>query len=146
MSPEPPRLRTIAAGPDHSRAMSVRRPSKRVLIVEDNELNLKLLRDFLEYHGYCVLATASGEEALEIARVHLPDLILLDIQLPGMNGMQIARQLKATKETCKIPVVAVTAFGMKGDRQVLLGSGFDDYVAKPINIIDMLKLVSSYVG
>jgi two-component system cell cycle response regulator DivK len=124
--------------PSHSR--------KKVLIVEDNALNLKLLYDILEYHGYLLLTTARGEEVLDIAREHRPDLILMDIQLPDITGMEAARRLKADEHTRMIPVVAVTAFAMGGDREMILGSGCDDYVAKPFNVVEFLKLVERYAN
>jgi two-component system cell cycle response regulator DivK len=119
---------------------------RSVLIVEDNELNLKLLRDFLQHHGYCVLAAARGEGVPELARAYQPDLIVLDIQLPGISGMQTARRLKNDPETRKIPIVAVTAFGMSADRLIILGSGCDDYMAKPVNLLTFLELVKRYTG
>jgi two-component system cell cycle response regulator DivK len=124
--------------PSHSR--------KKVLIVEDNALNLKLLYDILEYHGYLLLTTGRGEEVLDIAREHRPDLILMDIQLPDITGMEAARRLKADEHTRMIPVVAVTAFAMGGDREMILGSGCDDYVAKPFNVVEFLKLVERYAN
>lgn len=124
--------------PSHSR--------KKVLIVEDNALNLKLLYDILEYHGYLLLTTGRGEEVLDMAREHRPDLILMDIQLPDITGMEAARRLKADEHTRMIPVVAVTAFAMGGDREMILGSGCDDYVAKPFNVVEFLKLVERYAN
>src|SRR5438874_4272503 len=115
--------------------------AKSVLIVEDNALNLKLLHDVLEYHGYLLLTTGSGEAAIEIARQHRPDLILMDIQLPDITGMEAARRLKADEQTRAIPIIAVTAFAMSGDRAMILESGCDDYVPKPFNVADFLKLV-----
>ena len=119
---------------------------KKVLIVEDNVLNLKLLYDVLEYHGYLLLTTERGEEAVEIARNQRPDLILMDIQLPDITGMEAARLLKADEDTQGIPIVAVTAFAMSGDREKILKSGCDDYVAKPFNVSEFLKLVARYIG
>ena len=121
-------------------------PPKKVLIVEDNELNLKLLNDILEYHGYSILTTGRGETALEIARQYHPDLILMDIQLPDITGMEAARRLKADEQTRAIPIVAVTAFAMSGDRAMILASGCDDYVAKPFNVVEFLKLVERYTN
>jgi two-component system cell cycle response regulator DivK len=120
--------------------------SKRVLIVEDNELNLKLLNDILEVHGYITIVTDNGAAAIDLAHQHHPDLILLDIQLPDISGIEVARRLKADEETAAIPVVAVTAFAMPGDRTMMLQSGCDDYVAKPINIHDFLALVARYTN
>ena len=119
---------------------------EKVLIVEDNALNLKLLSDILEYHGYLVLTTGRGEEAVEIAQQHKPDLILMDIQLPDITGMEAARRVKANEHTQRIPIVAVTAFEMTGDRAMILESGCDDYVAKPFNVSEFLKLVARYTG
>ena len=128
----------IGGPPSHSH--------KKVLIVEDNVLNLKLLYDVLEYHGYLVLTTERGEEAVEIARQQRPDLILMDIQLPDISGMEAARLLKADEDTQGIPIVAVTAFAMSGDREMILKNGCDDYVAKPFNVSEFLKLVARYTG
>src|SRR5207237_1261430 len=111
---------------------------KRILIVEDNELNLKLLNDVLEVHGYITVVAGNGTEAIELARRHRPDLILLDIRLPDISGMEVARRLKDDERTSAIPLVAVTAFAMPGDRAMILESGCDDYVSKPINILDFL--------
>jgi len=95
------------------------------MIVEDNALNLKLFNDLLEYHGYTTIVTSLGQAAIELARQHRPDLILLDIQLPDITGMEVAHQLKAGEETRSIPIIAVTAFAMSGDRAKFLESGCD---------------------
>lgn len=121
-----------------------RASAKKVLIVEDNALNLKLLNDLLEYHGYQVLTTASGEAAIQIAEQQQLDLILMDIQLPDIIGVEATRRLKANDRTRTIPIVAVTAFAMSGDRAMILESGCDDYVAKPFSVIDFLELVERY--
>ena len=120
--------------------------SKTVLIVEDNTLNLKLFNDLLEYHGYTTLTTTLGGAAVELAREYRPDLILLDIQLPDISGMEAARQLKADDETRAIPVIAVTAFAMSGDRENILASGCDDYLAKPFNVQEFLRMVERYTS
>lgn len=117
---------------------------RRILIVEDNELNLKLLNDVLEFHGYVIMATRSGEAAIDIARRHRPDLILLDIQLPDIPGTEAARRLKADEQTRDIPIIAVTAFAMPGDRARIVESGCDDYVSKPFNVHALLNLVARY--
>jgi two-component system, cell cycle response regulator DivK len=118
--------------------------SKTVLIVEDNELNLKLLNDILEYHGYTVFTTQLGEPALELARQHKPDVILMDIQLPDISGMEATRRLKADQQTRTIPVIAVTAFAMPGDDAKILASGCDAYLAKPFNVVAFLNLVDHW--
>ena len=120
--------------------------AKRILVVEDNELNMKLLNDVLEAHGYDVLSTAEGAVAVEWARQYRPDVILMDLQLPDMSGLEAARQLKADPKTSAIPVVAVTAFAMAGDERKALDSGCDAYVAKPIVLRDLLDLIAGFVG
>ncbi|MFI4948996.1 MAG: response regulator [Alphaproteobacteria bacterium] len=123
-----------------------RSTTKRVLIVEDNELNMKLLRDVLEAYGYSTVTTGTGATALTLAREHRPDLILLDLQLPDISGFDALRRLKDDEETRNIPVVAVTAFAMVGDERKALASGCDGYVAKPILLPDFLKLVERFIG
>jgi two-component system cell cycle response regulator DivK len=117
---------------------------KTVLVVEDNELNLKLLNDLLEYHGYTVITTRLGEEALGLARQYKPDVILMDIQLPDISGMEATRRLKADEETGTIPIIAVTAFAMSGDEAKILASGCDAYIAKPFNVAEFLRLVEHW--
>ncbi|HEV2334402.1 MAG TPA: response regulator [Stellaceae bacterium] len=123
-----------------------RSATKRILIVEDNELNMKLLRDVLEAYGYSTVTTEKGAAALTLAREHHPDLILLDLQLPDISGFDALRRLKNDEETRNIPVVAVTAFAMVGDKRKALASGCDGYVAKPILLPDFLKLVERFIG
>lgn len=117
----------------------------RILIVEDNELNLKLLNDIIEYQGYDTIVTRTGAEVPSIARQLRPDVILLDIQLPDVSGTDVARQLKADEQTRSIPIIAVTAFAMSGDRERCLESGCDDYISKPYNIHAVLAKVARYV-
>lgn len=117
------------------------RAPKRILIVEDHELNMKLLNDLLEAHGYEILQAREGLVAVHLARQHLPDLILMDVQLPDISGLEATRLLKADERTKAIPIVAVTAFAMAGDKQRTLDSGCDAYVAKPIMVRDFLRLV-----
>jgi len=117
---------------------------KTVLIVEDNELNLRLLSDILEYNGYTIFTTRLGEPALELARQHRPDLILMDIQLPDISGMEAARRLKDDDETRTIPIIAVTAFAMSGDEVQILASGCDAYLSKPFRIDELLTLVEHW--
>jgi two-component system cell cycle response regulator DivK len=119
---------------------------KTVLIVEDNELNLKLLNDVLEYHGYIVFTTRLGEPALELASQHKPDLILMDIQLPDISGTEAARRLKEDERTRMIPIIAVTAFAMSGDEARILASGCDAYISKPFNLVEFLKLVELWTA
>ena len=114
---------------------------KTVLIVEDNELNLKLLNDLLEYHGYTVITTRLGEPALELAQQSKPDLILMDVQLPDISGIEATQRLKSDEQTRAIPIIAVTAFAMSGDEAKILASGCDAYLAKPFNVAEFLKLV-----
>ena len=121
-------------------------PAKRILVVEDNELNLKLLNDVLEAHGYNVLTTGEGAVAIAWAQQYHPDLILMDLQLPDMSGLEVTRQLKASSDTSDIPIVAVTAFAMAGDEKRALDHGCDAYVAKPIDLRSFLDLIAGYVG
>jgi two-component system cell cycle response regulator DivK len=119
---------------------------KRILIVEDNELNMKLLNDVLEAYGYDIIKTASGAAVLELARQHGPDLILIDIQLPDISGLEAVRQLKGDAQTKAIPVIAVTAFAMAGDERRALASGCDGYIAKPIMLREFLVTVENFIG
>src|SRR5690242_20133543 len=119
---------------------------KRILIVEDNELNLKLVRDLLEAHGYATITTSEGAAVHSLAREDRPDLILMDLQLPDISGLDAVRQLKDHAETRTIPVVAVTAFAMVGDERRALTSGCDAYVAKPIVLRDFLEIVERFIG
>jgi two-component system cell cycle response regulator DivK len=117
---------------------------RRILIVEDNDLNLVLLRDLLDYHGYETVVTGLGQVAVRLAIEQHPDLILLDIQLPDIPGTEAARRLKADERTRTIPIIAVTAFAMSGDRAKIISSGCDDYVSKPIRLAAFLELVARY--
>jgi two-component system cell cycle response regulator DivK len=105
-----------------------------IVIIEDNEKNLKLVRDVLQFRGYRTLEAASAEDGLTLVLEQRPDLILMDIQLPGTDGVEALRRLKASPATASIPVIALTAFAMKDDRQRFLEAGFDGYLDKPINI------------
>ena len=106
----------------------------RILVVEDNERNLKLVRDVLQYAGYDVIAARSGEQGVALARERMPDLVLMDLQLPEMDGTEALRRLRDDPLTRAIPVVAVTAFAMKDDRERALKAGFDSYLEKPISV------------
>ena len=110
--------------------------SSLILIVEDNPRNLKLVRDLLKHHGYLTLAAATGEEAIELARAHRPHLVLMDVQLPGMDGVAALTRMRADPATASLRVVAVTAFAMKHDRDRFLAWGFDGYIEKPISVRD----------
>jgi two-component system cell cycle response regulator DivK len=105
-----------------------------VLLVEDNEKNLKLARDVLEYAGFRVLVAMTGEDAVLRAREALPDLVLMDLQLPGMDGFEVLRRLRGDTATANIPVVALTAFAMQQDRERASGAGFEGYLVKPIDV------------
>jgi two-component system cell cycle response regulator DivK len=120
--------------------------AKRILVVEDNELNMKLLNDVLEAHGYEVMSTGRGMVAVEWARQYRPNLILMDLQLPDLSGLEATRQIKAAKETRDIPVIAVTAFAMAGDEKKALDHGCDAYVAKPIVLRSFLDLIAGFIG
>jgi two-component system cell cycle response regulator DivK len=107
-----------------------------VLVVDDNEKNLKLARDVLRYAGIDTLEASSGRAAVAVATEQLPDLVLMDIRLPDIDGTQAVRELKADARTAAIPVVALTSFAMKGDRERFLAAGFDGYIEKPISVRD----------
>jgi two-component system, cell cycle response regulator DivK len=119
---------------------------KTVLIVEDNELNMKLFHDLLEAHGYDIIGTRNGIEALDLARRHRPDLILMDIQLPEVSGLEVTKWLKDDPELRSIPVVAVTAFAMKGDEERIRQGGCEAYLSKPISVAKFIDTVRQYVG
>lgn len=120
--------------------------TKRILVVEDNELNMKLLNDVLEAHGYAVMSTARGTVAVEWAQQYRPDLILMDLQLPDLSGLEATRLLKADAATRHIPIIAVTAFAMAGDEKKALEHGCDAYVAKPIVLREFLNLIAGFIG
>ena len=118
---------------------------KTVLIVEDNALNMKLFHDLLEAHGYNTLEARTGPEALVLADEHLPDLILMDIQLPEVSGLEVTKTIKETPKLAEIPVIAVTAFAMKGDEERIRAGGCEDYIAKPISVGSFLEKVKRYL-
>jgi two-component system cell cycle response regulator DivK len=128
------------------REPEVRHPAKTVLIVEDNELNMKLFHDLLDAHGYRTLQTRNGMDALKLAREHRPDLILMDIQLPEVSGLEVTRWLKDDDDLRDIPVIAVTAFAMKGDEERIRQGGCEAYISKPISIASFLAAVRRYLG
>ena len=128
---------------DRSDVQAIR---KRVLIVEDNELNMKLFNDLLEAHGYFTLQTKDGVEALRMARAHRPDLILMDIQLPEVSGLEVTKWLKEDDELRSIPIIAVTAFAMKGDEQKIRDGGCEAYIAKPISVASFMSTVERFLS
>ncbi len=119
---------------------------KKILIVEDNELNMKLFHDLLEAHGYETLQTQEGLKALDIAREHHPDLILMDIQLPEVSGLEVTKWLKADDELASIPVIAVTAFAMMGDEERIREGGCEAYISKPITVSTFLETIRKHLG
>ena len=132
-------------------ALAVRRSggsfmAKTILIVEDNELNMKLFRDLLEAQGYGILQTRDGMQALELARSERPDLIVMDIQLPQVSGLEVTKWIKADDDLKHIPVIAVTAFAMKGDEEKIREGGCEAYVAKPISVNDFLATIKKFLN
>jgi two-component system cell cycle response regulator DivK len=149
----------VSSGVSRRRALSAVRPDRRamnfgeylgmsklVLIVEDNELNMKLFNDLLEAHGYATVQTQDGMEALKIARERRPDLIVMDIQLPEVSGLEVTKWLKEDDSLRKIPVIAVTAFAMKGDEEKIREGGCEDYISKPISVTKFLETVQKYLN
>lgn len=120
--------------------------SKSVMIVEDNELNMKLFNDLLEANGYRTIKTRNGLEALDLAREHRPDLILMDIQLPEVSGLEVTKWLKEDDDLHTIPVIAVTAFAMKGDEERIRQGGCEAYISKPISVSKFVETIRSYIG
>jgi two-component system, cell cycle response regulator DivK len=120
--------------------------TKTVMIVEDNELNMKLFHDLLESRGYDIIQTRNGMEALELARENMPDLILMDIQLPEVSGLVVTKWLKEDEDLAHIPVIAVTAFAMKGDEERILQGGCEGYISKPISVPHFLETIERYIG
>src|ERR1700735_5062038 len=122
------------------------RMAKTVLIVEDNELNMKLFHDLLEAHGYSTVATRNGVEAIELARTYRPDLILMDIQLPEVSGLEVTKWIKDDPELNAIPVVAVTACAMKGDEERIRQGGCEAYLSKPISVAKFMETIRRFLG
>ena len=120
--------------------------AKTVLIVEDNELNMKLFHDLLEAQGYDTLQTKDGREALQLAREHRPDLVLMDIQLPEVSGLEVTKWIKEDDDLKMIPGIAVTAFAMKGDEEKIRQGGCEAYIAKPISVTQFLETVRGFIG
>ena len=130
-----PLLNGVSAMSGPADAPRARLGVKSVLVVEDNELNMKLFSDLLEAHGYRVIQTREGLSALELARKHKPDLILMDIQLPEVSGIEVTKWLKEADDLRHIPVIAVTAFAMKGDEDKIREGGCEAYISKPISVL-----------
>ena len=120
-------------------------PDKNVMVVEDNEKNRKLVRVVLKAKGYNIIEAATGEEALNLLKNQKPDIILMDIQLPGIDGLTLIKQIKASVITKDIPIIAVTAYAMKGDEQKILDTGCNAYVSKPINTQELPLIVEKYI-
>lgn len=115
-----------------------------VLIVEDNPRNLKLARDVLTHHGFRILVANTAAEGIDLAQRHLPDVVLMDIQLPDMDGVGALSVLRASPTTAALPVVALTAFAMRQDEERLLAAGFDGYLSKPIDVREFAAQVRHY--
>ena len=120
--------------------------NKTVLIIEDNELNMKLVRSMLQLGHYQILEAGNAEAGIKIAREHLPDLILMDIQLPGMDGLHATRIIKEDPEVADIPVVALTSYAMQGDEQKAIAAGCTGYIAKPIDTRNFLDILAGYLN
>ena len=110
-------------------------------MVEDNEKNMKLFRDVLQAAGYSTLAAMTGREAVELAAEHVPGLVLMDVQLPDIDGVEALARLRADERTASVPVLAVTAQAMQGDRERFTAAGFDGYISKPVDIIALVAVV-----
>ena len=128
------------------RGSEPRTAQRTVLIVEDNELNMKLFHDLLAAHGYRTIQTRNGFDALDLARKHRPDLILMDIQLPEVSGLEVTKWIKEDDELRMIPIIAVTAFAMKGDEERIRSGGCEAYISKPISVLSFLETVRRFIG
>ena len=117
----------------------------RVLVVEDNERNLKLVRDVLQYAGYQVVEATTGEQGVELAKSLLPDLVLMDLQLPGIDGIEALRRVRESDGMAHVPVVAVTAFAMREDRDRATHAGFDGYLEKPLSVRELPDQVQRFL-
>ena len=119
---------------------------ERVLIVEDNGKNMKLVRDVLQATGYSTLEATTGEEAIELSLSQAPALVLMDVQLPGIDGVEALERLRQNERTASIPVLALTAQAMSGDRERFLEAGFDGYLSKPIDVAELIQVVQEHCG
>jgi two-component system, cell cycle response regulator DivK len=117
---------------------------ERILVVEDNEKNMKLFRDVLTAKGYQTLEATTGESAVALATEHAPDLVLMDIQLPDIDGIEALARLRADQRTASLPIVALTAQAMHGDRERFLAAGFDGYISKPVDIVELIGAVKAH--
>lgn len=135
----------FAAQNSYAAAQGTKSMPKTVLIVEDNELNMKLFHDLLQANGFDTIETRNGIEALDLARKHKPDLILMDIQLPEVSGLEVTKWIKEDEELRSIPVIAVTAFAMKGDEERIREGGCEAYLSKPISVAKFLETVRHFV-
>jgi two-component system, cell cycle response regulator DivK len=117
---------------------------ERVLVVEDNDKNMKLFRDVLQASGYSTFEATTGEQAVELALVHEPALVLMDVQLPGIDGVETLEKLRQDERTSSIPVLALTAQAMSGDRERFLEAGFDGYLAKPVDVGALIEAVREH--
>ncbi len=120
--------------------------AKVILIVEDEQKNLKLIRDLLQKFGYTTIEATDGKQGVELAKTRRPDLILMDVQMPVMDGLEATRILKADATTKNIPIVVLTSYAMKGDKERILEAGCNEYLSKPIDIRELLKTVAKYLS
>jgi two-component system cell cycle response regulator DivK len=120
--------------------------AKSVMIVEDNELNMKLFNDLLRANGYRTFPMRNGHDALDALKEHRPDLIIMDIQLPEISGLEVTRRIKQDESLKSIPVIAVTAFAMKGDEERIRQGGCEGYLSKPISVASFIATVKSFIG
>jgi two-component system cell cycle response regulator DivK len=119
---------------------------ERVLVVEDNERNMKLVRDVLQATGFETIEATSGEDAVDVATAQHPALVLMDVHLPGIDGVEALTRLRAHEDTARIPVIALTAQAMSGDRERFLAAGFDDYLSKPVDVAELIRTVQEWCG
>lgn len=112
-----------------------------LLLAEDNELNVETFADYLEFMGYGLVLAKNGEEAIAIAKAHKPDLIVMDIHMPGMDGLEAIRQIRAERQTAHMPIIALTALAMPGDRERCLAAGANNYLAKPVRLKELLGVI-----
>jgi Response regulators consisting of a CheY-like receiver domain and a winged-helix DNA-binding domain len=120
--------------------------SAKVLVVEDNEMNMQLVEYLLEEGGFQILKATSGEDALQVANADVPDLILMDIHLPGMDGLTVVREMKSLEKTKRIPILALTAHAMRGDKDRFLDAGCDGYITKPIDVKTFVSSIAKYLA